>query len=105
MDVLIDIFVQIGAVLMLVASAVWTLVVVAWGAIWAIMAGLFWLAVALLVCGTLVAIFRPALLQTKTDPAPSGDATLEQIRAALRTGELDADIARINSRNASRGRL
>lgn len=65
--------------------------------LWNIVVWLFWAAVGFIGLVLLIALFRPTTLSSSRSPS------VEAMRAALRSGELDADIARVNARNNSRG--
>lgn len=99
MDLLVGFFDQLGAIIALIAAAVWIAVVFTWGVLWTIIGGLFWLTLATIALFALLAIFRPQLLKSRESAA---NIDIDVIRNALRSGELDAEIARINVRNGSR---
>lgn len=75
----------------------------AWGVIWACLVAGFWIVVILLVGVFLLALWRPEALTPRERPGrPMPVPTIEAVRAALKSGALDAEIERINQRNATR---
>lgn len=74
-----------------------------WGTICAFFTGLLWLALgALGLCALVIlaAIVRPQLFEVAyRGPSPSD---LDAFRKLLRRGDLDAEIERVNMRNAQR---
>lgn len=72
-----------------------------WGVISSIAGAVFWLLLATLVLACIAAIVRP---RSVVESAPQSKMSVEAMKEALRSGELDAEIARVDVRNQKRRR-
>jgi hypothetical protein len=99
MEVLVGLILALGEALSWIGGAAWVVIQFAWSVLWTLLVGGFWLTLVFLIGTFSVALFRPELHR------PRGEVDLEKIRAAIRDGSFDADIARVNARNASRGQV
>ena len=90
-------------ILVVIASVAGVVLAWVWAVIWALLQGAFWLVAIILVGFFAIAILRPHLFAAaRAEREPGVNITVESIRIALRSGELDAEIARVNQRNQSR---